>query len=166
MCFTGKGKGKTTAALGAMMRAYGRGLKVIMLQFIKKEGVEFGEHISARKLGFEIIPLGAGFTWKSKDIEKDRITSLKCWEMCKDKILNSDYDLIVLDEITYPIKYNWLDINEVLDTLQNKPKWMHIILTGRDAHEKLLSKCDLVTEMLEVNHHFKNGIRQQIGIEK
>ena len=166
MCHTGNGKGKTTAALGCMMRAYGRGLKVIMLQFIKKKGAEFGEHIAARKLGIEIVPLGAGFTWDSRDLEKDRRLALECWAVCKDKILNGDYDMVVLDEITYPLKYGWLDVDEVLDVLHQRPNWMHVIVTGRDAHKKLIEASDLVTEMLEVKHHFDSGIRQQAGIER
>ena len=116
MCYTGKGKGKTTAALGCLMRAYGRGLKVIMLQFIKKKGSQFGEHIAAEKFGIEIVPLGEGFTWKSENLEKDRKAALDCWAICEDKILNSDYDMIALDEITYPVKFGWLDVDEVLRT--------------------------------------------------
>ena len=166
MCYTGNGKGKTTAALGSMMRAHGRGLKVIMLQFIKKKGAEFGEHIAAKELGIEIIPLGAGFTWDSRNLEEDRRLALEGWEVCKGKILNSDYDIVVLDEITYPIKYGWLSVDEVLGVIQRRPEWMHVIITGRDAHEKLIEASDLVTEMVEVKHHLNNGIRQQVGIER
>ena len=166
MCYTGNGKGKTTAALGSMMRAHGRGLKVIMLQFIKKKGAEFGEHIAAKELGIEIIPLGAGFTWDSRNLEEDRRLALEGWEVCKGKILNSDYDIVVLDEITYPIKYGWLSVDEVLGVIQRRPEWMHVIITGRDAHEKLIEASDLVTEMVEVKHHLNNGIRQQLGIER
>ncbi len=165
MCYTGEGKGKTTAALGCLMRAYGRGLKVIMLQFIKKRGIESGEHIAAKKLGIEILPLGAGFTWNSDDLEKDRRLALEGWQVCKGKILNGNYDMIVLDEITYPVRYGWLDVDEVLGVIRQRPKWMHVIVTGRDAHEKLIEASDLVTEMVAVKHHFNDGIRQQIGIE-
>lgn len=166
MCYTGNGKGKTTAAIGSLMRAHGQGLKVIMLQFIKAKGSEFGEHITAKKLGIEIVPLGDGFTWRSENLEKDRRLALECWDTCQDKILNGDYDLVVLDEITYPITYGWLDVDEVLSVINRRPKWMHIIITGRDADERLIEASDLVTEMLEVKHHFKNGIRQQLGIER
>lgn len=166
ICYTGHGKGKTTAALGSLMRAYGRGFKVIMLQFIKKKGAKFGEHIAAEKLGIEIIPLGDGFTWKSRDLEKDRKLALECWDICRDKILNGDYDMIALDEITYPIKFGWLSVDEILTVIEQRPKWMHIIITGRDADEKLIEAADLVTEMLAVKHHFNDGIRQQPGIER
>jgi cob(I)alamin adenosyltransferase len=166
MCYTGNGKGKTSAALGTLMRAYGRGLKVAMLQFIKKKNSRFGEHIAAEELGVEIIPLGDGFTWRSDDLEKDRKIALECWEICKDKILNGDYDMIILDEMTYPITFGWLDAKDVLDVIQNRPKWMHVVITGRDAHERIIEAADTVTQMIEIKHHFKNGIKQQMGIER
>lgn len=166
ICYTGNGKGKTTAALGMLMRAYGHGLKVAMFQFIKKKNSRFGEHITAEKLGVEIIPLGDGFTWNSEDLEKDRCLAIECWEICKDKIQNGDYDIIVLDEITYPITYGWLDVTEVLDVIQKRPKWMHVVITGRNANPQLIQASDTVTEMVEIKHHYKAGIKQQIGIER
>ena len=166
MCYTGNGKGKTTAALGSLMRAHGWGLKTIMFQFVKKKGSEFGEHRAAKECGIEVVPLGAGFTWRSKDLEKDRKAATECWETCKAGILGGDYDMIALDEITYPIKYGWLDVDEVLSVFRQRPKWMHIIITGRDAHQKLVEAADLVTEMVNVKHHYKSGIQQQPGIEK
>ena len=105
---TGNGKGKTTAALGTLMRAYGRGMKVIMLQFIKRKDRKFGEHIAAERMGVEIVPLGNGFTWRSSDAEKDRQFAQECWEICQDKLLNSDYDVVILDELTYALTYHWL----------------------------------------------------------
>jgi len=165
MCYTGDGKGKTTAALGSLIRAHGRGLKVLMLQFIKKEGSEFGEHVAAKDLGFNIISLGAGFTWKKENHEEDRQMAMKAWAVCKEKILSGDYDMIALDEITYPISYGWLDIDEVLDVINRRPKWLHIIITGRNADGKLIDASGLVTRMVEVKHHFENGIKQQPGIE-
>lgn len=165
MCYTGNGKGKTTAALGSLMRAYGRGLKVVMFQFIKKKGSEWGEHIAAKKLGAEIVPLGDGFMWRSEDIEKDRMLALDCWDVCQDAILNGDYDLIVLDEITYPVTFGWLKVDEVLSVIEQRPKWVHIIITGRDANEKLIEAADLVTQMTEVKHHFRSNVPQQPGIE-
>jgi cob(I)alamin adenosyltransferase len=148
------------------MRAYGRGLKVALLQFIKKKNSRFGEHIAAEELGVEIIPLGDGFTWRSDDLEKDRKIALECWEICKDKILNGDYDMIILDEMTYPITFGWLDAKDVLDVIQKRPKWMHVVITGRDAHERIIEAADTVTQMIEIKHHFKSGIKQQMGIER
>ena len=165
MCYIGNGKGKTSAALGSLIRAYGRGLNVIMLQFIKRKGLQCGEHIAAEEFGIEIIPLGDGFTWRSEDLEKDRKLALECWDVCKDKILNGDYDMIILDEITYPVTYGWLNVDEVLSVIAQRPKWMHVIITGRDANEKLIDAADLVTQMLDVKHHLGKNIRQQPGIE-
>ncbi len=162
---TGEGKGKTTAALGLMFRAWGRGWKVAMLQFIKHETANFGEHRAARRTGIEIVPLGAGFTWLSKDIEKDKALARACWERCKTYVLSGDYDLVVLDEITYPLIYGWLPLDEVVDTLRAGPPPVHVVLTGRSAPPELVEYADLVTEMREVKHPFRRGVKAQPGIE-
>lgn len=162
---TGEGKGKTTAALGLMFRAWGRGWKVAMLQFIKHETANFGEHRAARRTGIEIVPLGAGFTWLSKDIEKDKALARACWERCKTYVLSGDYDLVVLDEITYPLMYGWLPLDEVVDTLRARPPHVHVVLTGRSAPPELVEYADLVTEMREVKHPFRRGVKAQPGIE-
>lgn len=163
---TGNGKGKTTAALGALMRAWGRGWKVVMLQFIKSETGNFGEHRAARRMGIEVIPLGSGFTWLSKDIEKDKALARRCWEQCKERLLSGAYDLIALDEITYPLTYGWLPVAEVLETLRARPPHVHVILTGRDAPPALIAFADLVTNMTEVKHPYQTqGIKAQAGIE-
>jgi cob(I)alamin adenosyltransferase len=163
--YTGHGKGKTTAALGMMLRAWGRGLKVCMLSFIKSETSNYGEERAARKLGIELIPLGAGFTWLSKDLEHDKALAQRCWAMCKEKINSGAYDIVVLDEITYPLTYGWLDMDEVLDTLRNRPPDLHVVMTGRDAPEALVEVSDLVTEMQEVKHPFQKGIKAQPGVD-
>jgi cob(I)alamin adenosyltransferase len=163
--YTGHGKGKTTAALGMLLRAWGRGMKVCMLSFIKEQTANFGEERAARKLGIELIPLGGGFTWLSKDIEQDKALARRCWELCKQKIASGEYDIVVLDEITYPITYGWLDVDEVIATLRQRPANLHVVLTGRDAHEKLIEFADLVTEMREVKHPFTTGIKAQPGVD-
>ena len=163
--YTGNGKGKTTAALGVLFRAWGRGMKVVMLSFIKAETANFGEEQAARKLGIEMIPLGGGFTWLSKDIEKDKALARRCWELCKDKIASAEYDIVILDEMTYPLTYGWLDIDEVLEVLRNRPPDLHVVITGRDAPQELIDFADLVTEMREVKHPFNAGIKAQPGID-
>ena len=163
--YTGNGKGKTTAALGVLLRAWGRGMKVAMLSFIKTETSNYGEERAAKKLGIELIPLGAGFTWLSKDLEKDRALAQRCWALCKQKIESNEYDVVILDEITYPLNYGWIDINEVLETLRNRPADLHVVLTGRDAPQALIDFADLVTEMREVKHPFQQGIKAQPGID-
>jgi cob(I)alamin adenosyltransferase len=163
--YTGNGKGKTTAALGALMRAWGRGMNVVMLSFIKNQDANFGEERAARRMGFEMIPLGAGFTWLSKDLEKDRALAQQCWQLCREKIDSGSYDIVVLDEITYPINYGWLDLDEVIEVLRDRPANLHVILTGRDAPQKLIDFADLVTEMREVKHPFQADIKAQPGID-
>jgi cob(I)alamin adenosyltransferase len=163
--YTGNGKGKTTAALGMLFRAWGRDMAVVMLSFIKASTANFGEERAARKLGIELIPMGDGFTWLSKDLEKDKALAQRCWQLCREKIESGSYDIVVLDEITYPITYGWLDIDEVLDVLRNRPPNLHVVLTGRDAPQELIDFADLVTEMREVTHPFQAGIKAQPGID-
>jgi cob(I)alamin adenosyltransferase len=112
-----------------------------------------------------MIPLGAGFTWLSKDLEKDRALARRCWEVCKEKIASGEYDIIVLDEMTYPLTYGWLDIEEVLRTLRDRPRDLHVVITGRDAPQALIDFADLVTEMREVKHPFQIGIKAQPGVD-
>lgn len=163
--YTGNGKGKTTAALGIVFRAWGRGMKVVMLSFIKSERSNYGEERAAKKLGIEMIPLGGGFTWLSKDLEKDKALARKCWELCKEKLNSGEYDIVIFDEMTYPLVYGWLDIQEVLQVLAERPKDTHVIITGRDAPKELIDFADLVTEMREVKHPFQQGIKAQPGID-
>jgi cob(I)alamin adenosyltransferase len=163
--YTGNGKGKTTAALGMMLRAWGRGMRVCMLSFIKAETANFGEERAAKKLGIELIPMGGGFTWLSKDIEQDKALARKCWDLCRQKIDSGQYDIVVLDEITYPITYGWLDVEEVIQALRARPAGLHVVLTGRDAHQRLIDFADLVTEMREIKHPFQSGIKAQPGVD-
>jgi cob(I)alamin adenosyltransferase len=163
--YTGGGKGKTTAALGIILRAWGRDMKVCMLSFIKAETSNYGEERAARKLGIELIPLGAGFTWLSKDIEKDKALARRCWALCQQKMASGDYDILVLDEITYPVTYGWLTVDEVIETLRSRPPDLHVVLTGRDADPRLVEFADLVTEMVEVKHPFQAGLKAQPGLD-
>ena len=164
---TGDGKGKTTAALGLMMRAWGRGMKVIMLQFIKNKNANWGEIRAARKMGVEIIPLGDGFVFSGED-EYNRSLTLEGWTLCKEKILAPPeaYDMVILDEITYVIHYKWLSLEEVVDVLDRRPPMRHVVLTGRHAPQGLIDYADLVTEMRMIKHPLVDqGIKAQPGIE-
>ena len=162
---TGNGKGKTTAALGVLFRAWGRGMSVCMLQFIKSTTSNYGENRAAEKAGFEIISLGGGFTWLSKDIEKDKALARELWQRCKDRIASGEYDVVALDEFTYPLSYGWLPVEEVIAFLRDRPARTHVIITGRDAPQELIDAADLVTEMREVKHPFQQGLKAQPGIE-
>ena len=161
---TGNGKGKTTAALGTAMRAVGVGFRVKIIQFIKGSW-DYGELHSAEKLGIEMVPMGEGFTWETKNQERDKAVAWKTWEACREAIEKNEHDLLVFDEINNAISYGYLDIQPVLEALRGKPADMHIILTGRDAHPDLIAFADLVTEMREIKHPFHRGIYAQRGIE-
>ena len=165
LLYTGNGKGKTTSALGVTMRAWGRGWKVCWLQFIKSKTANYGETRAARRMGIEMIPLGDGFTWLSKDINKDIALARECWSLAREKIASGAYDLVVLDEITYPVTYGWLDAADVIAALRDRPPDMHVILTGRDAAPELVEFADLVTEMTEVKHPYQRGLKAQRGID-
>lgn len=162
---TGNGKGKTTAALGLLLRASGQRLRVIMLQFIKARSGNWGEVRAAHGLGVEVIPLGRGFTWMSRDIKHDRALAQEGWTACQAAIESGNYDIVILDEVTYCFKYGWLDLAEVLGILRRRPAGQHIVITGRDAPPELIEFADLVTEMREVKHPYKAGIKAQKGIE-
>ncbi len=163
---TGDGKGKTTAALGILLRATGRRMKVAMLQFIKSPGAEQGEHIAARQLGVEIVPLGGGFTWLSENVEEDRVLARTGWERCLAVLESGEYDVVILDELTYALAYGWLTHEEVFETLRRRPKGTHVVITGRLATPELIAFADLVTEMREVKHPYRErGLGAQPGIE-
>lgn len=162
---TGNGKGKTTAAIGTAFRACGVGFKVKMIQFIKGSW-DYGELHSAEKLGnFEIVPMGEGFTWETKNRERDTEIAWEAWEACRAAIEAGEHDLLIFDEINNAIAYGYLDVAVVIEALKTKPKDMHVILTGRDAAPELIEFADLVTEMREIKHPFNAGIYAQRGIE-
>ena len=163
---TGHGKGKTTAAMGLIFRAWGRGMKVCMIQFLKHEAGGWGEVKAAKKLGIDWIKTGDGFTWTSRDMEETVARALHGWEVAKEKVVSGQYDLLVLDEFTYLLKFGWLDVAEVIDWIrENKPPVLHLVITGRDAAPELLAFADLVTEMTNIKHPFDQGIKAQAGIE-
>lgn len=162
---TGAGKGKTTAALGLLLRGWGQNMRVVMLQFLKAQTGNWGEVKAARKLGVEIIPLGDGFTWMSKDIEQDRALAQEGWQRCREAIESGAYDIVIMDELTYCFRFGWLDLEEVLAVLAQRPPNLHVVITGRDAPAPLIKFADLVTEMREVKHPYKSGVKAQKGIE-
>jgi cob(I)alamin adenosyltransferase len=163
---TGNGKGKSTAAFGLLLRAWGRGLRVCVVQFIKSETGKWGEIKAAQKLGIDWFTTGDGFTWTSKDMDETVARAIAGWEVAKEKITSGNYDVIVLDEFTYAMHFAWLDTAQVLDWLKaNKPEELHLVITGRDAPVELIEYADLVTEMLEVKHPYQQGIKAQPGVE-
>jgi len=167
MVYTGNGKGKTTAALGMLMRAWGRDYRLAMIQFIKHEKSRYGEIRAAEKMGVEWHVMGDGWTWTSKDMDKTIKHGVEGWEKAKDLISSDQYDIIVLDEFTYPLHFGWLDVDEVIAWLkENKPPLMHLVITGRDAPEALIDFADLVTEMREIKHPFnEQKLLAQPGVD-
>lgn len=163
---TGTGKGKTTAALGVVFRSWGGGHRICVIQFIKSGTVSTGEEKAAKKLGIEWHSCGDGFTWQSKDIGETAALARQGWQLAQEKISSGVYNLVLLDEFTYPLQFGWLDINEVITWLAtNKPKQMHLIITGRSAPEMLVDFADIVTEMKLIKHSYHQGIQAQTGIE-
>src|SRR2546423_15567258 len=165
---TGNGKGKTTSALGLLMRAAGQDLRCCMIQFMKSRHDRYGEHVSAEKLGLEVHTMGDGFTWDTKNPEQDRQTARNTWNLCVEKLRSGDYDLLVFDELVYVLSYGMLPVEEVLNeirTIREAQPALHIVVTGRDAPPELIEAADLVTEMTEIKHPFQAGIRAQRGIE-
>ncbi len=172
---TGTGKGKTTAALGTAIRAWGDGQKVLILQFIKGAW-KYGELKAIETLGkaegrIEIRPMGDGFVFHNKDKETDEDYQKKtqlaqeAWQMVKEEVMSDKWDLIVLDEINYAIHFGMLDVVNVVSLIQEKPKRLNMILTGRYARDELIALADTVTEMTLVKHAFQKGIRARKGIE-
>ena len=162
---TGTGKGKTTAAMGVMLRAWGRDMKVIMLQFIKHTTANFGEQRAARKMGIEVRAMGDGFTWRSRDLDNSADLARAHWEDCKEVIASGEHDVVILDEFTYAMHYGWIPVEDVLEVLRNRSEMMHVIITGRNAPPDLVEFADLVTEMTLVKHPYHVGIKAQPGIE-
>ncbi len=168
MVNTGDGKGKTTAALGVLVRAAGRGMNCVLIQFMKSRTDRYGEHESLEKLGIEVHTMGDGFTWDTNDPAQDIKTSEETWALCVEKMRSEDYDLVVFDELVYVLDYKFLDLKAVLSEIEDvreKQPNLHIIVTGRNAPPELVEAADLVTEMREIKHPFQAGIYAQQGIE-
>ncbi len=165
---TGQGKGKTTAALGLLLRAWGRNMTIGVIQFFKNENARYGEIMAAERMGeIDWLSSGDGFTWSSRDLDETTAKARHGWAVAQEKIAGGDYDLIILDEFTYTMHYGWLETEAVVEWLRdNKPPTLHLVITGRDAPPALIDYADLVTEMRLVKHPFKEqGIKAQPGIE-
>lgn len=162
---TGDGKGKTTAAMGMVLRAVARGWKVAVVQFIKSGDWRAGEEDVARTLGVDWQVIGEGFTWDSEDLSKAADIAREAWEAAKGKIASGDFELVVLDEITYPMKWNWISTDDVVATVRSRPEHVNVVATGRDAPAALLEIADTVTEMTKVRHAYDRGVAARRGID-
>ena len=164
---TGKGKGKSTAAFGMVLRALGHGMKVAIVQFIKGSR-DIGEKKALEAFGDQVsfFACGEGFTWETQNLEKDRALARRTWEEAEKALMpGSDIDLVVLDELNVVLKYGYLDLNEVMPALLARPAMQHVVITGRNAPEELIEHADLVTEMTLVKHPFRSGVKAQKGVE-
>jgi cob(I)alamin adenosyltransferase len=163
---TGKGKGKSTAAFGLVLRCLGHGLRVGIVQFVKgvwttgeRRALErFGELVTCRAMG-------EGFTWDTQDRARDIAAARQAWETAKAMIADPSYRLVLLDELNIVLRYDYLPLDEVVAVLLAKPRDLHIVVTGRNARHDLIEAADLVTEMTPVKHPFRSGVKAQIGIE-
>ena len=168
---TGKGKGKSTAAFGLVVRALGNGMKVGVVQYVKGKW-QTGERGVLEKFPeqVEIRTMGEGFTWETQDRARDIRAARNAWDVSKQMIEASRgdrprYDMVLLDELNIVLRYGYLDLAEVVEFLSNKPQMLHVIVTGRNAKPELVDAADLVTEMTMVKHPFRSGVKAQKGIE-
>lgn len=163
---TGKGKGKTTAAMGLAVRAVGNGMKVGIVQFVK------GVWNTGERKVLEHFPelcvmkaMGEGFTWDTQDRERDIAAAQKAWEAAQAMMADESYKMVILDELNIVLRYDYIDLDRVVAVLRAKRPDLHVVVTGRNAKEPLLEAADLVTEMTEIRHHFRDGVKAQVGIE-
>ncbi len=165
LVLTGNGKGKSSSAFGMIARALGHGMKVSVAQFIKGRSDTGEEAFFRHHDNVTWHVLGEGFTWETQNLERDTETAQRGWTIVKEMLQDSSRQLIVLDELTYPIKFGWLDIKTVLDDLKKRPAMQHVVITGRGAPEALCDAADTVTEMRDIKHAFHTGITAQKGID-
>ncbi|MEE9328392.1 MAG: cob(I)yrinic acid a,c-diamide adenosyltransferase [Cocleimonas sp.] len=165
LILTGNGKGKSSSAFGMVARALGHGMKVGVCQFIKSRTDTGEEAFFAKQKECDWHVLGDGFTWDIQDRAQDIATSEKGWKIACDMLANSKYDLVILDELTYLLNYNYLDRESVLSDIQSRPKMQHVVVTGRAADDELFEIADTVSEIADVKHAYRDGIQAQKGID-
>jgi len=162
---TGDGKGKSTAAFGVVMRGVARGWRVSVIQFIKSGKWKVGEEQVAVQLGVDWAKTGDGFTWLSDDLERSRARAGAAWDLAAATLAAGEHQLVVLDEITYPLNWGWIQIAGVVKAIRERPEHVNVILTGRDAPAELIDAADAVTEMVKVRHAYDRGVRAKRGID-
>ena len=163
---TGKGKGKTTAALGMVCRMIGHGKRVAVIQFIKG-AMQTGEKVvfDAFPDQVEFRPMGEGFTWNTQDRSRDVAVAMEAWAAAKARIADPEIDMVVCDELNIALRYDYVPLAEVLEALRDKPEGKHVVITGRNAPEALIEAADLATEMELLKHPFRGGVKAKAGIE-
>jgi cob(I)alamin adenosyltransferase len=162
---TGTGKGKTSAAMGVMGRAWARGWTTCVVQFVKSEKWKVGERKLADHLGIEWYTLGDGFTWESTDMDETIAKGRHAWDVAAQKLASGDYDLLILDELTYAMTFGWVPVAEVVDGIRERAPHTNVIVTGRDAPQELIDLADTVSEVHMVKHAYEQGVKARRGIE-
>lgn len=162
---TGDGKGKSTAAFGTVMRAVARGWQVAVVQFIKSGRWRVGEEATALKLGVDWWAIGEGFSWDSTDLSEDEAVAREAWRHAAAVIEAGVHHLVVLDEVTYPVNWGWIPLDDVLAAVRDRPDHVNVVLTGRDAPDRLVAAADTVTEMRNIKHAYERGVRAKKGID-
>lgn len=162
---TGHGKGKSTAAFGMMIRAVACDWKVGVVQFVKSGDWNVGEEKIGRRLGVDWLTLGEGFTWDSKNLENDQATGALAWAQAHKLLTSGDYDLLIFDELTYPLNWKWIATEPVLNALVNRPRNVHVVITGRDAPQALIDIADTVSDVHNVKHAYQKGFKAKRGID-
>ena len=162
---TGDGKGKSSAAFGVMSRGWARGWRVGVVQFVKGGKWQTGERKLADHLGIEWHSLGDGFTWESTDLDETAAKGRHAWEVARDKLASGDYDLLILDELTYSVTYGWVAVEDVVAGVTNRAPKTNVVITGRGAAPELVELADTVTEMRKIKHIFDTGVKAKKGIE-
>jgi cob(I)alamin adenosyltransferase len=163
---TGHGKGKSTSAFGMLMRSWARGYRCGVFQFVKSGKWKVGEAKAAQALGgIDWEKMGDGWTWISKDLEESADRARAGWEEVKRRLAAERYEFLLLDELTYAVKYGWIEEDDIVTALKERPGFQHVVVTGRDASPGLIAAADLVSEVVKVKHPMDQGIRAQQGIE-
>jgi cob(I)alamin adenosyltransferase len=162
---TGDGKGKSSSAFGVMVRAVARGWKVAVIQSIKSGEWNVGEEKVGRQLGVDWWAIGEGFTWDSDDLNRDEAVAREGWAHAKAVIQAGEHQVVILDEITYPMSWGWISTDDVVETIRTRPDTVNVVATGRDAPQPLIDVADTVTDMRMVKHAFERGIKAKKGIE-
>ena len=161
---TGNGKGKSTSGFGTVARAVGHGLNASVVQFIKGTW-ECGERNLLEQHNVDFYVMGTGFTWETQNKEQDTAAAQTAWIDAKKLLEDEQVDLVLLDEITYMVTYGYIELDDVVDALNNRPKNQHVIITGRACHRQLIELADTVSEVQSIKHAFDNGIKAQAGID-
>ena len=162
---TGDGKGKSSSAFGVMIRSVARGWGVAVVQFVKSGDWHVGEEDVGRRLGVDWLALGDGFTWDSDDLAHDRAHAAGAWDRAARILADGRHQLVIFDELTYLPNFGWLDVGVVVDAIAARPRHVNVVVTGRDAPAELIEIADVVTEMREVKHAYRQGIRALRGID-